>query len=304
MRVTRLVAMVWVAGLSKLAAQVPDELQHRATQAFAGQQWAQAAEAYGAIVARTPDAPVPHFRLGIALINLKRHEEARGHLVTAERLGMAPAQVALRLAQVEAAAGRNDAAFAQLQRATDAGLSFTPVPPDQDPDLARLKTDDRWKAFLAAIDRNTRPCLYDPKYSEFDFWLGDWEVRPRGAPNAPASRNVITKVHDGCVVLESYSTPLGYTGQSFNIFDRTRNQWNQTWVDRSGGLHVYWGEARDGNMYYEGEMPDPQSPGKRVRTRLTFFRIAADTVRQFSESSRDDGKTWTANYDLLYTRKR
>ncbi|HET9515764.1 MAG TPA: hypothetical protein VFO95_17665, partial [Gemmatimonadales bacterium] len=75
MRVTRFMAIVWVAGLSDLAAQVPDELQQRATQAFAGQQWAQAADAYGAIVARTPDAPVPHFRLGIALINLKRHEE-------------------------------------------------------------------------------------------------------------------------------------------------------------------------------------------------------------------------------------
>ena len=147
----------------------------------------------------------------------------------------------------------------------------------------------------------TNPCLKDPHYAEFDFWLGTWDVRPRTKPTNPPSRNEITKVHDGCVVLESYSAP-GYTGQSFNIYDRTRGQWNQTWVDKMGGLHVYWGGIKDGNMHYEGEMPDPKNPTQRLRTRLTFFKIGADTVRQFSESTRDAGKTWTVNYDLIYTR--
>jgi hypothetical protein len=69
-----------------------------------------------------------------------------------------------------------------------------------------------------------------------------------------------------------------------------------------GGLHVYWGSIKDGNMAYEGEMPNPVQPSRRVRTRLTLFRVARDTVRQFSGSTRDGGRTWTVNYDLVSTR--
>lgn len=156
---------------------------------------------------------------------------------------------------------------------------------------------------LAAPARGEPPACAAPEYRQFDFWLGDWDVRPRANPSAPPSRNTITKIHDGCVVLETYVSG-GYTGQSFNMRDPSIGKWNQTWVDKAGGLHVYWGEARDGNMYYEGEMPDPNNPTTaRLRTKLTFFRIATDTVRQFSEATRDDGKTWFVNYDLIYTRR-
>jgi tetratricopeptide (TPR) repeat protein len=292
-----------LVGTQAAEGQAPTDLQQRAAQAWSAQQWAQAAEAYAALAGQSPNQALPHFRLAVALINLGRPGESASHLEQAERLGTPLPQVAFRMAQVRAAVGDKDGAFAQLKRATDAGLAKVPVSAESDPFLSRLTSDGRFAEFQSAVDRNARPCLHDPRHSDFDFWLGDWDVRPRGQPGAPASRNTITKIHDGCVVLESYSAP-SYTGQSFNIYDRTRHQWNQTWVDKMGGLHVYWGEAREGNMYYEGEMPDPAAPTRRVKTRLTFFKIAADTVRQFSESTRDDGKTWTVNYDLIYTRRK
>jgi hypothetical protein len=246
---------------------------------------------------------MPHFRLGVSLINLKRAAEARPHLQKAESLGTPVIQASYRLAQVEAAAGNKDAAFAQLARATTAGMTVANFTPESDALLASLKSDTRFQAMLTAMDRNARPCAYDEKTKEFDFWLGDWDVRPRGNPTAPPSRNTITKIHDGCVVLETYVSG-GYTGQSFNMRDPSIGKWNQTWVDKAGGLHVYWGELRDGIMRFEGEMPDPTNPTtQRVRTRLAFFRIAADTVRQFSQLTRDDGKTWLVNYDFIYTRR-
>jgi hypothetical protein len=48
--------------------------------------------------------------------------------------------------------------------------------------VQRLKDDPRYNEVLAAIDRNARPCEHDPKYREVDFWLGEWDVRPAGAP--------------------------------------------------------------------------------------------------------------------------
>lgn len=91
---------------------------------------------------------------------------------------------------------------------------------------------------------------------------------------------------------------------SFNIFDRSIAQWRQTWVDNVGGQHDYWGGIKDGNMAFIGDTPAANGQFGRVPTRLTFFHISKDSVRQLSEISSDSGKTWTANYDLMYVRRK
>lgn len=279
------------------AQQVPTALDTVAQVAWNKGDWREAATSYRALAARDTGSAQFRFRLGVALIGLGRHTEARPALEAAERLGAPVPQVAFRLALIAPDA---EAAFRELQRATDAGLSRLPAPPPSEQDLARLKSDARYAGFLTAMDRNARPCLHDPRYREFDFWLGTWDVRQTGQTSGPAARNVITKTNNGCVVHESWTAP-GSAGQSFNIFDRTRGKWFQIWVDNSGGLHEYSGGIRDGAMVYEGEMPAPRPATGRLRTRLTFTPSARG-VRQFSESTRDGGKTWQVNYDLFYTR--
>ena len=66
---------------------------------------------------------------------------------------------------------------------------------------------------------------------------------------------------------------LAIRGQSFNIYDRSRAQWHQTWVDSTGGLHEYWGNLKDGNMVYERVVPP--TPGQKgpQQTRMTFFNL-------------------------------
>lgn len=153
-----------------------------------------------------------------------------------------------------------------------------------------------------------------PVHRQFDFWLGEWDVVPNpetkppappsavAQPQKPAS-NVITLLDGGCVLMESWNAS-GQTGHSFNIYDRTKQQWHQTWVDNSGGLHEYWGSLKDGNMVFMGEVPigpAAKFAGRRT-TRLTFFPLGPDKVRQFSEALTSDG-TWSVNYDLIYTRR-
>lgn len=153
-----------------------------------------------------------------------------------------------------------------------------------------------------------------PEHRQFDFWVGEWDVapnpatRPANAPAPPLGRkpasNVIEKAHRGCVIVENWDDGQGGTGQSFNVYDRVRQRWQQTWVDSNGGLHEYWGGLKDGNMVFLGEAPLPPAAkfaGKRT-IRLTFFPLGPDKVRQFSESLGSDG-TWTVNYDLIYTRR-
>ncbi len=158
-------------------------------------------------------------------------------------------------------------------------------------------------------------------HRQFDFWLGDWDVvaNPATTPATPATapataatspsppqkpgNNVITSLDDGCVLMESW-TAQGQTGHSLNIYDRTRQQWHQTWVDNSGGLHEYWGALKDGNMVFTGEVPlGPAARFAGRRTiRMTFFPLGPDKLRQFSEALNMDG-TWSVNYDLIYTRR-
>ena len=150
------------------------------------------------------------------------------------------------------------------------------------------------------------------EYRQFDFWVGDWDVVPnpetRTAAAPPAgrkpARNLIEKAHSGCVVIENWDDGTGGTGQSFNIYDRSRQRWHQTWVDNGGGLHEYWGGFKDGRMVLEGEVPLPPTArvqGRRT-VRVSFIPMGPDKVRQFSESLNVDG-TWSQNYDLIYTRR-
>lgn len=275
-------------------------LQSEANDAWNRRDWVEAASSYASLARTDTTLAQPRLRLAIALTALGRYAEAIPHIVAAERLGAPVFQTAFRLGVAHAGQGRLDEAFAQLKRATDAGLPSVPVPGDSLTVMTILRRDSRFAGFVSDMDRNARPCMHDPKHNEFDFWLGTWDVRARNQPGSVPGRNVITKINQGCVVFESWTAP-GSEGQSFNIYDRTRGKWFQIWVDRSGGLHEYSGSYLDSAMRYEGEMPGPRPGNSRVKARLTFFRIASDTVRQLSESPQRDG-TWSVNYDLIYTR--
>jgi hypothetical protein len=148
-----------------------------------------------------------------------------------------------------------------------------------------------------------------PEHRQFDYWVGEWDVRPAGQPeSAPTPLgNVVRLEDDGCVVTEHWTTPR-MTGRSVNVFDRTRGQWHQAWVDSTGGLHHYWGQAdAAGNLVFLGETPVAAAGNARQTVRLTFFNLGPDRrtpsrVRQFSEVLGADG-AWTTNYDLIYYRR-
>jgi hypothetical protein len=286
-------------------AQPPADALQKAAQAFGAQRWPDVLSQYEQIAASFPQHALSRFRIGIAQLELGKLGEAEKNLREGERLGVAPGAAAYRLGQLHAEAGRQDSAFAQLIRSAT-NFFFVPMATlEADAHLAKIKPSPRWKDVTAAFDRMARPCMYDDRYRQFDFWIGDWDVRPAANPNAPPSRNTITLEYNGCIVHEHWQPGNGGGGgESFNLFDRSFGEWRQTWVDASGGQHDYRGKLEGKNMVFHGELPPPPGQTVRQRTRLTFFNISPDTVRQFSEVSPDAGKTWNVNYDLMYVRRR
>ena len=140
------------------------------------------------------------------------------------------------------------------------------------------------------------PCSAD-EFRQFDFWIGDWEVTSI-ANGSLAGTNTIEPILGGCVLWEQYETPSGYSGFSYNSYDRQTGQWHQTWVDNGGLVLKIDGGIVDGAMVLEGPGKDQQ--GNDILNRITWTPHADGAVQQTWDISSDGGSTWTTAFDGMY----
>ena len=149
-----------------------------------------------------------------------------------------------------------------------------------------------------------KPCETNPKYAEFDFWIGDWTVYNQ--QNTIAGFSKISKILENCVILEEWTSAntlkngMHYSGKSYNTFDSSSGEWQQCWVDNVGGSTEFLhGKYENKALVFTTDSfkKDTINDAKR---RLTFFNLEKDKVRQLGEISLDDGKSWTTEYDLEY----
>ena len=94
-------------------------------------------------------------------------------------------------------------------------------------------------------------CETDPRYAEFDFWLGEWDVHVDGKK---AGENTITKEEGGCLVLEKWTDINGGTGQSYNYFNPDTEEWRQVWVSKYMAIDYVGGLTADGSMELVGDI--------------------------------------------------
>lgn len=144
-----------------------------------------------------------------------------------------------------------------------------------------------------------KPCASQPEFRQFDFWVGEWEVKSQSGQTAGA--NNVQLILDKCVVFENWTGARGMNGKSFNIYNAAKKQWQQFWADDRGTVLELAGEFKDGAMILQGEAPNKS--GKTLH-RITYTPLPEDRVRQLWESSNDSGKTWNTAFDGLYLRKK
>jgi tetratricopeptide (TPR) repeat protein len=186
-----------------------DHLQ-RANQLFVTSDWKGVLSAYEALARAFPNHALSRFRVGVAQLELGQLDAAESNLREGERLGVFAGMAAYRLAQLHAERGQEDKAIAELERAASARFAATASALESDKHLASLKRHARWSAVVDQIDAVARPCMHDPRFREFDFWIGDWDVRPTGQPpSGSAARNTVTLEENGCVVMEHWNAPGG-----------------------------------------------------------------------------------------------
>lgn len=263
---------------------------------YAAEKWNEAAPAYEALTKTHSNDGRVWYRLGYSLHLMGKYEEAARAFQRSVEIGNNPL-VMYNLACAYARLGEKDKAFEWLNKSLT--LGFVAPQLSTDPDLAGLHSDARFKEVTTAAARLSQPCKFRAEHKQFDFWVGDWDVKtPQGQL---AGTNTIQRLEDGCLILENWTGSRGGTGKSMNFYNAATGKWRQTWVSSTGGVTEYEGSYRDGAMRYEGESTNN---GTKLKLRLTFFDLGPDRVRQFAEQSADGGKIWNVTYDFTYIRKK
>lgn len=294
----RLLVAFIVVAVIPLFSQSPS-LEQQAQEHINKQEWKQAIQAYRQLVKQDSPKGVWWYNLGYALHSSKQYGEAITAYEHAPYVYTAPFG-AYNVACAFARLRQNDSAFAWLDRAVTLGYVQSKAM-EKDEDLASLHSDKRFGELVHAMEIAATPCMYDQRYRVFDYWVGEWNVYAPGGRHAGISS--IQRILDGAVIFENW-TSLGanYQGKSFNYLDTTIGKWKQLWIDNRAGITDYTGGMDNGTMTFFSS--GINTKGQPYTLRLRFFNISPDSVRQFSEQTLDDGKTWSTQYDLMYVRKK
>ncbi len=298
--VTTAFASPWVLGAAPAP---PAQLDPAAAEAaFQRQDWPAALPAFEALVQSPEASAAMWMKLAAAQRGLGRYDAALASLDRAKAKGLPLPQFHLQRVRTFLRRGELDQAFHDLDQAVAAGFGGLALLAS-DPELAPLGRDPRMRAIYDRLDAGQRPCLADPTYRKFDFWIGEWDVRGAGssAAAAPATSS-IQMVMEGCAILENYRNGA-YLGTSHTSWDAARKHWVQNYVDSSGLVARLEGDFdQHGTLILESDVP-PQNGQPSAHTRLSFFRVGPDQVRQLWEQTLDQGKTWTVLFDGDYRRK-
>ena len=132
---------------------------------------------------------------------------------------------------------------------------------------------------------------------QFDFWVGEWDVYVRGALGG---RNLITKEHGGCALVEHWAATGGpSTGTSVNFYDPARGKWHQTWAGSGGGFLLLDGGWNGERMVLEG---DRKQGDAMVKNRISWQPLPGGHVRQTWETAQGTGE-WMIAFDGVYVPK-
>ena len=134
---------------------------------------------------------------------------------------------------------------------------------------------------IAAAQKGKLPCS-NPVYRQFDFWIGEWEAF--GLNGKKAGDSKISLILDSCIIFEEWTSAslqqgLRYAGKSFNTYNATTKQWQQTWVDNAGGTNEYLQGKYENNQIIYSSTPFKFSKDTMAIRKMTFTNLSADKLQ-------------------------
>jgi tetratricopeptide (TPR) repeat protein len=278
------------------AQSITQEDRAKANAYFVAADWQNVVSAYQAIAKQEPQNANARMRAGIGLLNQSKTQPAIKQLEEATVLGPNP-MAFFYLATAYAQANQKEKCVASLNQALINGFSALSLF-ETDVNLAKLKSMPELEQIHQGLLKGVYPCKYSEHARQFDFWIGEWDVK--SATGQQAGSSSIQRILGECVIYENWTSapPQNYAGKSFNLVNATTGKWMQTWVDDKGAVIEFIdGEYKDNKLVFITK-PDANNQ----ITRLTFFNMEPNLVRQLFEVTTDNGKTWATTTDLYYNR--
>ena len=277
------------------ASPITPEMRKAANDAYQRSDWAAATADYEKILAAEAANVGARYRYGLSLLNLGNVDAARTNLEKA--FDASPNSIfALALARAYARSGNTDKAYETLEKSLTLG-GIAPETLKAEKDLASFAGQPRFAELVRKSDLAVNPCKASPEFRQFDFWIGEWDAKNAQGLNVGTSS--IQLILGSCVIFENWNTPLN-SGKSFSIYDAKDKRWHQSWVDDKGTRTEYIGDVVDGKIVLTAET---STGGKKTLAKMTYSRLPNGDVRQFGESSSDNGKTWQPSFDFTYVKR-
>lgn len=156
----------------------------------------------------------------------------------------------------------------------------------------------------AASNAATAPAISSScnasEYHQLDFWIDDWDTFEADSPSGSSvARAHVDRIAQGCGLHELYEQTDGLVGDSILSYDSVRKQWQQTWITNGGSIMVIGGNFKDGKLVLEGEVH--RNNGDVALQRISW-KAEGDGVRESALISRDQGKTWSPAFDVLFVK--
>lgn len=144
-------------------------------------------------------------------------------------------------------------------------------------------------------------CETEAGFSDFDFWVGEWNVYTNDEERNLVGRNSITKHHGDCLIKESWQSETGGGGFSVNYYNSVRKEWRQVWVANGYSIDYTGGLNDDGAMVLEGAIysyaQDVQTPFRGIWTPQED-----GSVIQHFDVYDTENERWNVWFEGLYVR--
>jgi len=294
---------LWLSLLSAATCAVAQEeepaapLAHPADFAFEQGRWEDAIEGYRELLAEYPEDRLSLLRIAQAERELGRHAAALETLDAAFAAQAPEAMIEVERALNLVALGRNAEALGALEAADHLGTRAREVIEGR-PELEPLRDDPRFERIVRNVRARVHPCSALPEASQFDFWLGRWEVR--GVDGTLIGYDTVTKRDGDCSILEQWERVSGSTGTSLSFFVPSRGQWRHVWTGSGGTVIEMTGGLREGGaMHLEGTL-EYVDPEQVIAIRATWTPLADGRVRQRMEQFDLVAQGWTVWFDGVF----
>ena len=152
--------------------------------------------------------------------------------------------------------------------------------------------------------KNKQPPCFLPEASQFNFWIGDWNLTWSDTLHGT---NRVEKIFGNCTVQENFTDPnTHYFGKSWSVYNTNYKTWEQTWVDSQGGFIYLTGGMKADSMILvtnEKNVPVQISRTGKMINRMVYYHITPSSFDWSWQSSTDGGISWQSNWLIHYKRK-